>query len=399
MTDPTPARSSGSRERILFVSHTGEWTGPTASLRLLLEHLHKRYDVAVVAPAPGPFIDELRRVGIPCSAVGTLGKATIPRLTRLIRSHRVSLVYGNTTSRVSENALIAARLGRAAFICHVRAMAPRRRWRSLVHVRMADAAVAVSQACAASIRRHAGRCPIHVVYNGVAPNAWTIDRPHARRWAADNMGIPEDAPLIVSVAHVSPRKGQAFAVEAMARVRAELPTATLLLVGALDRDPTYVQQIRSAIAARGLDGHVRLLGFHEDVRWHLAAADLFIHTARSDPHPRAVIEAMAARLPVVAFAVDGVAETVLDGRTGRLVPAGDAAALAGAITGLLRDARDRQALGAAARQRVLRYFTAEATADAIGRIIDETLRRTASRRRRMRSPWTPSSPVASEPRP
>ena len=127
------------------------------------------------------------------------------------------------------------------------------------------------------------------------------------------------------------------------------------------------------IQEMGLTGHVSLIGFRRDVPTLLQGSDLFMHTAITDPHPRAVIEAMAVGLPVAAFAVDGVVETVSDPETGYLAPAEDVCKLAQAVIRLANNPDLRTQMGHEARRRVESYFSAEMTAEKVATIIEETL--------------------------
>ena len=165
----------------------------------------------------------------------------------------------------------------------------------------------------------------------------------------------------------------------MAKIVAEAPSVHLLLIGSLDRDVAYVERIRAMIRAACLDDHVSMVGFRSDAEQLMRGSDLFLHTAIADPHPLAVLEGMAVRLPVVAFSTDGVAETVKPEQTGYLVPKGDVTALADSVLRLASDASLRMRLGSNARARVEEHFSAESTAGKIGDIIDITLN---NRRRR-----------------
>ncbi len=116
-----------------------------------------------------------------------------------------------------------------------------------------------------------------------------------------------------------------------------------------------------------------LLGFRRDIPELLRGSDLFVHTAVSDPHPRSVIEAMEMELPVVAFSVDGVSETVTDRETGYLAPMKDVSGLAQAISRLAKDPDLRRSMGKESRRRVESCFSAEAAAAKVAKIINAQL--------------------------
>ena len=236
---------------------------------------------------------------------------------------------------------------------------------------LADAVNAVSQACAVSVERFVEHRRLHVIHNGVPLEM--AESKSGDRSSIRELGLPDDAFVILSVSHLCERKGQAHAIAAMPAIVEKVPSAHLGLLGSLDRDPTYAGGLRSQIRSLGLAGKVHLLGFKQDVESLLSGADLFVHTAIADPHPRSVIEAMAASLPVVAFAVDGVAETVVSGETGRLIAPEDVASLANAVIYLARDSADRLRLGRAGRQRVVEHFTDIATADKVDDVIRSVL--------------------------
>jgi len=147
--------------RIPFVSSTPNWIGPTSSLLLLLKHLRSRYDVTVLLPGEGLFIEALDREHIPYVRFLSLAKGSIPAILRLIRREGIDLVYGNTVNVTSRNALIAAEPARVPFIRHVHEMGWENTWLQMGFLRFSNAVIAVSQACALQIRatREASSCP------------------------------------------------------------------------------------------------------------------------------------------------------------------------------------------------------------------------------------------------
>ncbi len=362
--------------RILFVAHTAGWTGPTNSLWLLLRYLRHDHQVAVLVPGHGFFPELLAQEKIRCFSLPSLSKGSIPAIMRLIQQERFNLVYGNTNMGASRNALIAAKLMGVRFICHVREMGWEKSWRSAGYLRFADAVIAVSEACANSVARFVPPNRLHVVYNGVPLATEPMSLSAARSYLLAETGLSAGDIIIVSVAHLSPRKGQAYAIEAMTDIVRSVPSARLLLIGSLNRSEeaaTYVDKIQARIQQLKLSRHIILLGFRQDALQLMAGADLFLHTAISDPHPRAVIEAMSASLPVAAFAVDGVAETVIDGRTGYLLPKGDVPRLAEAVLKMALAPVRRTQMGYEGRRLVETCFAADATAEKVSEIIGQAI--------------------------
>ena len=372
---------SGSARRILFVSKTAQSTGPTTSLRLLLTHLSGGHHVEVLVQGAGPFCAALGEMGIPYRSFPSMGRADIPSLIRFLGRERYDLVYTNEVSRASRNACIAATLTGTPFMSHVRSMGWDHGWTRLGHLKLARGVIAVSDACGASVRRFVPPGRLHIVHNGVSPEAFREPSEGERSDVRAELGVGADTSLALIVSHVTQRKGQLLGIQAMERVLSAVPDVHLALVGALDREPDYVERLRRAIKEPPLQGHVSILGFRPDVPRLLRGADLLVHTAVADPHPRAVLEGMAAALPVVAFATDGVSETVEDGVTGWLVPSGNVDALAGRLRKVLAmDGSVRRSVGMAGRTRVRDLFTESRAAAKVTEIMERTLEEKPPRR-------------------
>jgi glycosyltransferase involved in cell wall biosynthesis len=358
---------------LLFVSYTAEMTGPSNSLMLLLQGLRPSFHVSVVVPGDGPLATRLRDMGVQVHDVGPLTKRNLLSLMGLVRRESPDLVYANNTHGSSRLAYIAARAAGSQFVVHVRGMLWDKGWRRLWYLNRAEAVVAVSEATARSVSRFVKADRLHVVYNGVPMAEAGSSASEIRRGNGSGSG----ALTVLSLAHVCVRKGQLDAVRALASARDRGCSLDLDLAGSLDREPDYVKRVEAAIASLELGAHVNLLGYRTDVRELLEAADIYLHTAHADPHPRSVIEAMASGLPVVAYGVDGVAETVVDGETGYLVPPGDADALGQRLGELAGDPALRSSLGAAGAERARDRFTADATTEGVRDIIQGILDRRA----------------------
>ena len=162
---------------------------------------------------------------------------------------------------------------------------------------------------------------------------------------------------VLAVGRLVDKKGFPVLVEAAARLAIPFE---IRIVGTGPRHAELAQQI----AAAGLGARVRLLGprTHAELPAEFAAAHVVVAPSIVDPRgdrdgmPNVLLEAMACGRPVVASAVGAVASAVDDGRTGILVPPGDPDRLAGALEGLARRPRLREAMGRAGRARVERRF-------------------------------------------
>ncbi len=370
-----PTVSDGSRRRILFVTHTSEWIGPNVSLVQLVTRAPSWMEPIVLLPCDGALSTELDRHQVAFRRIGKLDKYAIPRIARIIRRDNIDLVYGNSAHGASRNALIAAKICGRPFVYHLREMCGQVRMRSVAFLRIADAVVAVSRATADSYSQFLQK-PAVVVYNGVPEEHFTPSLPETRERLRGEFEIPTEACVVLHVGNVYRRKAQEVAVRAFQNLKKNHADVRLFLVGRLDRDPKYVGQLEDLINEVDESRHIHLTGFRADVRDFLAASDVFLHTAKEDPHPRAVIEAMAAGLPIVAVAVDGVKETIVDGECGYLVkPPGDPNVLADRLDHVLRDPELGKNMGANGQERALRLFSAERPAREVSGLIEKVLRK------------------------
>ena len=358
-------------KRILFVSYTADWTGPSNSLFHLVTRLREHYDIRVLVPEAGYLTHLLDAEGIPHGIVGPWSKRNLPLLIRSVARLHPDLVYANNTHGSSRSAFLAARLAGARFVVHVRGMLWNRGWGRLWYLNDSDAVIAVSKASASSVARFVRDGRLHVVHNGI-----TIEDTEAVGESVggtrETLGITHDELVIINLAHLCRRKGQMDAIETLSRVSpGRRERVHLLLVGSMQREPDYTDELIRRTRDLGLVDRVHFLGFREDTLDLLRASNVYLHTAKADPHPRAVLEAMGVGLPVVAFGVDGVAETVEDGVTGRLVRSEDIDGLTRGIRELLDNSELRTDWGTSAKRTVAERFTAEVTTRGVRRVIDE----------------------------
>jgi glycosyltransferase involved in cell wall biosynthesis len=195
-----------------------------------------------------------------------------------------------------------------------------------------------------------------LIYNGIdlAPYAVLPDKAQAR--AA--LGLGPDDFVAVIVANLIPYKGHRDLIEALAKIRHELPSPWhLLCVG---RDDGIGDGLVALARNCGIESNIRFLGERANVINLLAASDVGILCSHEEGFSNVILEYMAVGLPVVATDVGGNAEAVVDGNTGLVVPPRDPDALGAAILKVARDPASAASMGAAGRRRVDGVFALEA---------------------------------------
>jgi glycosyltransferase involved in cell wall biosynthesis len=216
------------------------------------------------------------------------------------------------------------------------------RWFTRFGLARVDAIVTAHEDLFRDARELAPSVPTHQIRHLVEPQP--VD-PAAIAEVRERLG---DGPVVLFVARLSPERDPVALVRAAARVVAEVPDARFAVVGqgALEDD------LHRTIAELGLEDHVVLFGYRDDVWTFLRTATCFVALSdRNNIWVTAMVEAMRAGLPVVATTAGDTADELTDGVDALLVPVGDEAAIAAALVRLLSDPglRDRLAQGAADR--------------------------------------------------
>jgi glycosyltransferase involved in cell wall biosynthesis len=222
---------------------------------------------------------------------------------------------------------------------------------------------------------------LRLVRNGIAVRA-TPPRSDGGG-ARTRLGLAATARLVLTVARLTEQKGHRYLLDAAASVVLRRPETVFVLAGDGPLEPALREQARRL----GLERYVVFAGRRDDVPDLLAAADLFVLPSLFEGLPLVVLEAMAAGVPVVGTDIGGTREAIDDGRTGRLVAPGDAAALATAIGEALNAPAPVAAWRAAARRRVATEFGAARMARATAALYDEVLTPATPRR----PAWAPGA--------
>jgi len=281
-----------------------------------------------------------------------------PRLARVCREFRPDIIH--THSYILR---YVAPIARPAAIVHtVHNLAEKEvdafgRWVNRWAFRRGAVPVAVGNEIARSFRRVYGFDVAANIPNGI--NLAQYRKPGTRQAWRSAHGFGEDDVVIVSVARLEQQKDPVALIQGFARGLGRDSRCRLVLAGTGNLE----NAARVCAERCGVSGRVHFLGVCGDVPDLLAAADLFALASRWEGSPLAVMEAMAARLPVVATAVGEVPELVATGVSGLLVPPGSIEKMGDALASLAHDGERRRAMGEAAGARAA-AFSVEAMVQA-----------------------------------
>jgi glycosyltransferase involved in cell wall biosynthesis len=230
------------------------------------------------------------------------------------------------------------------------------------------AVLANSTAVMNELEREEGVSPdrLVLIHNGIDCRRFehAVPRTTTRRL----LSIPNKALVLCTIANLIPYKGHHDLLCALASVREQLPPWRLLCVGAGESRPLV-----KATARLGLEREVLWLGRRSDVVDLLAASDIGVLASHEEGFSNAVLESMAAGLPVVATRVGGNYDAVLDGETGILISPRAPAAMGQAILRLAVDRELARRMGEAGRARVAQYFSLQQCVAAYDRVFSAVI--------------------------
>ena len=349
---------------------------PVGGAETLLVSLVRRLDRARFAPEvvclkeAGP-LGEMLSAELPVYSDVLAGKfdlRVLPRLWRLMKSPRADAVitvgagdkmfWGRIAARLAGVPVVASALHSTGWPDSVgrlnRLLTP---W--------TDAFIGVADSHARYLVENEGfpAEKVHAIFNGV-----DCDRFAPRNAAPirQSLDIAADAPVVGILAALRPEKNHELFLAGAQRIHAELPTARFLVIG----DGPRRAELETLAAKLGIAAAVRFLGSRPDVPELLAACDLVALTSHNEASPVSILEALSTGCPVVATNVGSVHETVVDGETGRLIPAGDLDAFAAASVELLNDASARRRMGTVGRERVQQRWSLAARVGGYEQLIE-----------------------------
>jgi glycosyltransferase involved in cell wall biosynthesis len=350
---------TGSAPRVLWLA---KGLGRGGAEMLLLELARTmdptavHLELAYVLPHKNALVPALEDAGVVVHLLGNGGPVSWLRpLRRLLVSGHYDVVHTHAPVIASAARLLACPETVLAHTEHNvwgRYRLPTR-WANALTIHRNTVVWAVSRGVASSIRPWIGgpsRTHVEVMLHGITPSS-IAHGPHAREEARRRLGLPDGAYVVGTVGNLTVKKDHETLLRAFRVFCARHDEAHLVIVGTGSR----AAQLQGYAASLGLSHRVHFTGMREDVPQLLAGFDVFAMSSLHEGLSIALVEALAAGLPIVATRVGGIPELVVDGQHGLLVPARDDRALASAIERLSTDQALRERFSKAAVNRAAAF--------------------------------------------
>ena len=349
------------------------------SLARAMDRSRVEIEVAYRLARPGDVADAFEAEGITTHGLALTGVRWTSALRALLAERRYDVVHSHAPLPGAAARLVAPRgtvmlhTEHDSWDCHRLPI----RWLNWATLGRNTRVWAVSDEVAGSIQVPLSRnpTPVEVMLHGV--DLETVGRGEtARSSARARFGFGDDQFVFGTVSDLPPGKDRGTMLRAFAEVHRTLPQSRLVVVGAGARG----RQVRALARELGVEPSVRLCGTRDDVAELLPGFDTFVVSSEQEGHSIAVVESLAARVPVVATRVGGIPELIIHGEYGVLVPPRDPGSLAAAMRCLARDERVRGRLAAAGPVRAADFGIRPAATRLTGhyRVLAEQHERAAS---------------------
>ncbi len=381
------------RLRILHVDPERHWGGGEAQVLGLTRYLDRAGHLSHVAtPLHGVLAQRLQHDNLPVRPLSIrnhLDGLAGWRLRRLVRRERYDLVHFHTARAHALSpwlhALPARRLVTRRMDYPIKVG-----WLGrFLYGRQVDMVIAISSGVATALEAvHIFDQAIRIIPSGVDTKQF-LPTASQRMAIRRQYGLSADTTVILMAGALTKRKSPHTLIEAAAQLRPRCQQGRYAKQTGQTLSPHYLicgdgplrQELEARVHTLGLASVFHFAGFCRDVSAYLAAADIFVHTPVWEGLGVAVIEALAAGLPVVASRAGGIPDIITDRETGLLIPAQDSSALCNALIQCLRHPDWAKTLGARGQAKVRTHFDIETTARANEALYYELL---AARRERQR---------------
>lgn len=355
---------------ILLLSTHLNYGGIASYLISLAEGLKERGHKVFIASSGGQAQEYLIHKGIICINIPISTKNEISpkillsflKLKKELENYDIDIIHAHTRVTQVLGFFLSKALGLPYIsTCHGFF---KRRFSRRIFPAWGAQVIAISQSVAEhlefdfKVKREA----IVVVNNGIDFEKFTPVDSETKRKIKAEFNLPESAPLIAMIARLSEVKGHAFFIQAMPHILKEFPKAAFLIVGEGRLKQGLVRQVKKL----NLEQSVFFLPMQPETPKVLSIIDCLVSPSLQEGLGLSIIEAQAAGVPVVAFAVGGIVSLIEDRQSGLLVRGQDVSGLALAVERILKDNNLRQYIAKNARENIKQNFS-------ISKMVEETL--------------------------
>jgi glycosyltransferase involved in cell wall biosynthesis len=324
-----------------------------------------RFEITCVCPFESPFAETLRTLGADVFITPVRDDpawSSIVSTAALVRARRIDVMHAHLSNAHVLASLVSG-LTRVPVLVTIHGRTLPLIDIEAYRLHRSRFSVVCQNALLHALSLGVSEADVELIPNGVDTARFIVKSGDA--WLQRKLQLAPEVPLVGFVGRLSPEKAPARFLQMAAQLHTSHPELHFAMVG--------TGPLRAALAARAarmhLQEHVHFTGALDDMPRVYSNLQLLVMTSESEGRPLALMEAMAAGLPVVAPDVGGIAEIIVHGHSGILVPPHDTDALVYAVQELLDDSGRATRLGQAARKRACEHFAQSISFEAMARLL------------------------------
>lgn len=370
------------KTKVLYLHAGAELYGADKILLELLTDLDKtKFKPIVLLPNDGPLVNKIKNIGVDVqivhypiirrkffTVIGIL-KYSLKYLkygiilSRFVKKNEVNVIHVNTTA-VLEGAFIKV-FNNVSIVWHIHEiiMSPKIMFKFFSYLiqHVSNKIVTVSDATRNRLleSNYVSSDKIYTIYNGInSENIISHNNYETKKIMKSQLNIPNDSKVIGMVGRINSWKGQSDFVGAVNQLFRENKNIHAVMVGSVFEGEEFrFEELNNEIDKTIFPNQIHIVQFTEDIADFYSLFDVFVlPSTRPDPFPTVVLEAMANRLPIVAYNHGGITEMIEDKKSGYLVDVGQIEKLAESISDLVNNDQQRKLIGEAAHFRQMSLF-------------------------------------------
>lgn len=375
-------KMNSQKTKILYLHAGAELYGADKILLELLTDLDKtKFKPIVLLPNDGPLVNKIKNIGVDVqivhypiirrkffTVIGIL-KYSLKYLkygiilSKFVKKNEVNVIHVNTTA-VLEGAFIKV-FNNVPLVWHIHEiiMSPKIMFKFFSYLiqHVSNRIVTVSDATRNRLLESNYVSPdkIYTIYNGInSENIISHNNYETKKIMKSQLNIPNDSKVIGMVGRINSWKGQSDFVGAVNQLFRENKNIHAVMVGSVFEGEEFrFEELNNEIDKTIFPNQIHIVQFTEDIADFYSLFDVFVlPSTRPDPFPTVVLEAMANRLPIVAYNHGGITEMIEDKKSGYLVDVGQIEKLAESISDLVNNDQQRKLIGEAAHFRQMSLF-------------------------------------------